>query len=104
MSDNDKYLLDQYKKKLMLLAKSNNNRKETIRWLTQKLQMENLMPSRTTSLSPDEELEGCINTWGMWDRVMWMSAFGNEKQLINEIADPEKMDPKPGINSHSDGA
>ena len=90
MSDNDKYLLEQYKKKLMLMMKSNNNRKETIRWLSQKLEMENLMPSRTTSLSPDEELEGCINTWGMWDRVMWMSAFGNEKQLLNDIADPEK--------------
>ena len=61
-----------------------------MRWLAEKLEMVELMPSRTTSLSPDEELEGCINTWGMWDRIMWMSAFGNEKQLINDIADPEK--------------
>jgi len=87
----DKYLLlEQYKNKLKVLSKNANNRKETMRWLAEKLEMVELMPSRTTSLSPDEELEGCINTWGMWDRIMCMSACGHEKQLINDIADPEK--------------
>ena len=41
-------------------------------------------------MRPDEEMEGCINTWGMWDRVLWMSALGNVKQLGSEIADRAK--------------
>jgi len=92
LPEEDKHLLEQYKQKLLILAKNNNNRKETMKWLTSRLEMEELMPSRTTSLTPDEELEGCINTWGMWDRVLWMAAFGNEKQLSTEIADPKTWD------------
>jgi len=34
---NDKYLLEHYKKKLRTLSENANNRKETMRWLAQKL-------------------------------------------------------------------
>ena len=72
-------------------ARSQKSTDSTVVMMQKLFQCRFLKPQRLIHLSAEEEKVRLLETWQYWDHVIWLAAFGSDKELGEHLVDPPKF-------------